>query len=114
AEGKKLLAAKTLPGTAKEWSLRSEAFRTTLIEKSLGGFPKAGPLDITSLPTKHDGKIIHFDSEPGIRLATVVEPELITSTLVIVLNCEGGAKASLSDIAKQARAAGWTVAGLEL
>lgn len=119
AEGKKLLAARKLPGTAREWSNRRMKLSRGLIEDVLGGFPVSCDLDVTSQPTVgdktiHDGKIIQFQSEPGIRLATVVEPARIASPLVIMLNCDGGVKASTSAVAGKARAAGWTVAGLEL
>jgi hypothetical protein len=104
AEGRKLLAAKR---PADPHVLREA------LEKSLGGFPKPeGEPKITAMPNGHGGTILQFESEPGIGLSSVVEPG--EGPLVLVLNLEGGAKASTSEVAKAARDAKCTVAGVEL
>lgn len=114
-EGQKLLAAKKMPATAAEWATESERQRTTFIEKSLGGFPKVPAVDPAAPPSGQGGsRRIEFQPEPGIRLTTVIEPGKPGAPLVLMLNCEGSAKASTGTIAAEARKTGWTVATLEL
>ena len=115
AEGKKLLAAKKPTTSAEEWTKESEKLRSALVEKTLGGFPKVPPSDPTIIPAGvGGGQRVLFQPEPGINLTAVLEPGKAASKLVIVLNCEGGAKASTSEFTSEARKTGWTVAGLEL
>jgi cephalosporin-C deacetylase-like acetyl esterase len=115
AEGKKLLAARTPPGSVEAWAKESEARRASLIGKVFGGFPKAGPLKPQVIPTGHGSSYrLEFEAEPGVSLTAVVEPGKPDAPLAIILNATGGAKASTSPTASGARTAGWTVAGLEL
>ena len=86
---------------------RRDPFLDAAIEQARKSLSEGG-IPIGSVLV-HDGKIIEFRSEPGSRLTTVVEPGAAASPLVIVLNCEGGAKASSSEVAGKARAAGFLV-----
>jgi hypothetical protein len=114
AEGRKLLASKNTPTTAEEWKSLSEKLRAALIEKSLGGFPKAASEDFTLLGSGDGGsQRFLFVSEPGLKLNAMFQPAK-NPPLVIVLNCEGGNKASTSELSIQARKAGWGVSSLEL
>ncbi|MBN9118319.1 MAG: SMP-30/gluconolactonase/LRE family protein [Planctomycetes bacterium] len=45
AEGKKLLAARPVPKTADELAKEGDPARKALVEKTLGGFPKDGPVE---------------------------------------------------------------------
>jgi len=115
AEARKLLAAKTSPASAPDWRSQSAKLREALANKSLGGFPKAGPLNarFTSAP---DGKprSLTFQPEPGLTLTATHEPAGRGAPLAILLDLDGADEAAASDIAAELRHAGWSLVTLDL
>jgi sugar lactone lactonase YvrE/dienelactone hydrolase len=117
-EAKKLLAAGPVPVTGDEWKQQYERARKTLIEKTLGGFPRVKP-DV--LPHKGDpsGSAYFLTTEPGIacRVEQVSDrraPSPKKPTLVILLDTNGGNSEARRSIQRAAVDAGWTTLTLDL
>ena len=96
AEGKKLLAAKPLPETARDWSLNSGTLRAALIEKSLGGFPDLPPRE----KSVGRGSQLLWEPEPGLTLASDFRGEAPNKPVVVLLTFDDAAKALETPLAK--------------
>lgn len=114
AEGKRLLAAWTIPQDAPAWRAKSAQMRQALLEKVLA-YPKmdtGGKIeaDQSKPPT------IYFQPEIGIKLTTTPRSGLkgIGAPLAIVLDLEGEEQAARSSVAKALTEAGWNVRTVDL
>lgn len=115
AEAHKLLGNRQTPNDATAWKADRERRRTSL-EATLGGTPKPVALNL-KMAESADGnsQFLTFNSEPGITLDLRLDARKQPARLAIVMDVDHGSeKAFASDIAKQARDKGWTVAALEL
>ncbi len=118
AEGKKLLAAKQPPSSALAWKTVNEKYRSLLLEKSLGGFPKQSHL---GLYAESDGQVeeFRFQPEPGLGISgRTTFARAGSPPLAIILRFESPSKdkkpAEDAKLAAAAKAAGWDTMELEL
>jgi cephalosporin-C deacetylase-like acetyl esterase len=113
AEGKRLLAARKLPGDAAGWRAESAKMWQALTEKVVRGELNQG---IEELAAEGKPATIRFESEPGIWLTTTPRSGLADkeSPLAIVLDLEGEQKAAQSKIARALQEAGWGVRTVDL
>jgi len=113
AEGRRLLAVRSNPNDADAWRLEATKLRSTLVDKVLGGYPKAG-----SDAPRAEGvpPVISYQSEPGIWLkaTSLAEPIGKQNALAIVLDLDGAEKAAQSGLAKSLHQDGWKVMTVDL
>jgi hypothetical protein len=103
-EGKKLLADWKMPADKAEWNAKSAALRKTLVEKTLGGFPKKTPLKLKKTQEESGGMRLTFEPEPGIELTALWEhPASKSPQTAILLNLDGAEAARDSELAKELR-----------
>jgi dienelactone hydrolase len=87
AEAKKLLDKMAPPDGQINWRTWTDARRKTLVERTLGGFPKAGPVESFLHP---NGRLHIFAPEPGTRAyvgggITTIRAEFKARKLVVVV-----------------------------
>ena len=116
AEGRRLLAARLLPGDRAGQINELEARRKALIERVFGGFPDVPPV-APRVETASDGRVrlVHFQPDPGLNLTARLEPGSDKGApLAVVIDLDGRAKAEVSALAGEMRKAGWGLVTLDL
>jgi cephalosporin-C deacetylase-like acetyl esterase len=113
AEGKRLLAARKMPDNAEAWRAESARVRQTLIEKVLGGVPKADDLHAHSVLDKGEPEQLSLQPESGIKL-TANGHGFRRKALAILLDLDGADKAVQTPMAKSLLQDGWSVLTVDL
>lgn len=105
AEGRKLVAAKPVPGDAKAWRAEAETRRKALVDTVFGGFPNVPPI---APGCAIDGVFmsLFFEAEPGVRLSAggVYRKK---APLAIVIDLDGSETVDYRALTKAADLAGW-------
>jgi dienelactone hydrolase len=113
AEGRRLSEAKAVPSDRAAWSAEAQRRRATLVTV-LGGFP-AGPPVSAQVEAGGGARVVQFEPEPGLRLAAKVEAgKEANAPLVVLIDLEGGEKASGSALAAALREDGWSLVTFDL
>ncbi len=113
AEARKLLENRKTPTDLTAWTTTRENMIEGL-KKTLGPMPAVKKPGITSLGSGPTADLF-FESEPGIGLMTRVDSEQNWTKLAVLLDLDQGlSKSFSSDLSKQLRTDGWTVAAPEL
>jgi cephalosporin-C deacetylase-like acetyl esterase len=116
AEGRRLLAARRVPGDAEAWRAEATRVRRAFVAKVLGGFPAAGDLQATVGGGDGQPLRVTLRPEPGITLTARLSRGARgkPSPLAVLLDLEGAAKAAQSRLAKVLHQDGWSVLTVDL
>ncbi|SIO41266.1 Acetyl xylan esterase (AXE1) [Singulisphaera sp. GP187] len=125
AEGRKLVAAKAVPGDANAWRTEAETRRKALVDTVFGGFPTVPPISFSHML---DGSLTTlFESEPGmlLSLGAAYEPapfrsldpkvqEKADQHLAIVIDLDGPDTDGNRFLVSEVSRAGWRSVPLSL
>ena len=116
AQSRDVLSNRVIPDHREHWASEAQLMHESLAEGILGEFPMPGPLNVSvDKESNAPGRVIKFDSEPGITLRARHEPgDAKPRRLALLLDLESSDHAIAHPLATALKAARWDILTCDL